>query len=255
MSNVRWAARDIALDESDVARTEGATAWSTSLGAIYETEPDAIAEVLPKPLTPSQPTVRISISQVEMENGNRFGAAWFGVRARHGDVEGSYALTMPMSSEAAVIGGREMYGEPKKLADVVVERDGDRVRGAVTRYGITYIELRGEVTGELDPYDEQKVDFYFKFLIAPDARGFDDDPSLVHCTKEAVIRRAENVTGEVILRDSPVDPVADFPVLKLISMNATERRTRQSGRIVERVPAEWIVPFVHQRYDRFEWRK
>jgi acetoacetate decarboxylase len=27
------------------------------------------------------------------------------------------------------------------------------------------------------------------------------------------------------------------------------RRTDQRGEIVSRVPAEWLLPFVHQRYD------
>ena len=33
-------------------------------------------------------------------------------------VEGTYQITMPMTTEAAVVGGRETYGEPKKLAQI-----------------------------------------------------------------------------------------------------------------------------------------
>jgi len=54
-----------------------------------------------------------------------FGAGTFAVEAMHGDILGGYPLVMPMTTEQAVVGGRETYGEPKKLADVTLQRDGD----------------------------------------------------------------------------------------------------------------------------------
>ena len=54
-----------------------------------------------------------------------FGAGWFGVRARHGSVEGEYALFMPMTTEQATVGGRETFGEPKKIGGVSIDVDGD----------------------------------------------------------------------------------------------------------------------------------
>ncbi len=73
-----------------------------------------------RPLEPSAATARLRIAVVDMGTGlPTFGAGWFGVRARHGDVEGEYALFMPMSTEQATIGGRETFGEPKKIAQLV----------------------------------------------------------------------------------------------------------------------------------------
>ena len=44
-------------------------------------------------------------------------------------------------------------------------------------------------------------------------------------------------------------PIADFPVHRIVSFEYAEITTAQSGEIVDRVPAEWILPFMHQRYD------
>ncbi len=52
---------------------------------------------------------------------------------------------MPMTTEQAMIGGRETFGEPKKLADIVLERDGGTVRGSFTRMGTTFVEVAGEI--------------------------------------------------------------------------------------------------------------
>ena len=55
--------------------------------------------------------------------------------------------------------------------------------------------------------------------------------------------------GEVILGDSPLDPLSDLPVKKLVSINLSQRATVVSARTVGTVPAENLIPFVHQRYD------
>jgi hypothetical protein len=53
----------------------------------------------------------------------------------------------------------------------------------------------------------------------------------------------------VILRESPFDPVADLPVRRLVGITTAERLSIQRGEIHSRVPGEWLLPFVHQRYD------
>ena len=55
--------------------------------------------------------------------------------------------------------------------------------------------------------------------------------------------------GEVILRESRFDPVADLVVRQLVEITYSERRSAQRAEIVGRVPGEWLLPFVHQRYD------
>jgi acetoacetate decarboxylase len=227
-------------------------AWSTSLTAQYLTDPDLVAAVLPKPLEPTdEPIVKVSIATVDL--GGRFppfGAGTFGVAARHDGLEGFYPLFMPMTTEQAVVGGRETFGEPKKLAEVELTRDGDRVTGSVTRMGVTIIEITGRVTAELaPPPDIERTDFYFKFLPAPHGTGFDADPSLVYCKRAETNRKLESIDGGVVLTDSRFDPVADLAVKELTEITLSERQSSQSGQIITTVPAEWLRPFVHQRYD------
>lgn len=110
--------------------------------------------------------------------------------------------------------------------------------------------VRGTVTGELPlPEPARRTDFYFKFLPAVDGSGFDTDPALVHCLRRERTRRLERVDGEVVLRESPYDPVADLPVLRLREITLGEKTTGQSGRVVERVDPDALLPYVHQRYD------
>jgi acetoacetate decarboxylase len=252
MSRVRYGARTAdELNNREVQATK-VGAWSSALTATYLTDPAVVAAVLPPPLEPpAEPTVKVSISRVDLGRGlPPFGAGTFAVAARHGTTEGFYPLLMPLSTEQAVIGGRETFGEPKKLAQVTQERYGDRIVGTVARMGVTIIEIAGTVTGELPPpAAADRIDFYFKFLPSPDGVGFDADPSLVYCHRETETGAHEAVDGTVTLSDSRFDPVADLPVVGDVSITFSQRRSQQRGEIVATVSGDDLRPFVHQRYD------
>ena len=116
-------------------------------------------------------------------------------RRRHEGTEGWYALLMPMTTEQSVIGGRETFGEPKKLGQVALDRDGDRVRAPIARLGTTIVEISGTVGAPIETTDGTRTDFYFKFLLAPDGKGFDDEPSLVYCHRDETTREAHRSTA------------------------------------------------------------
>ncbi|MER7760060.1 acetoacetate decarboxylase family protein [Streptomyces sp. NPDC097619] len=251
MARVRYGARTEA--EIAAAREKNAKIpdiWSTGVVAVWETDPDVVAAVLPPPLKPAEePLVRAAISTVDLP-GYPLGAGSVAVAARHGSVTGWYPLVMPMTHERALTGGREVFGEPKKLGEVTVERDGLVVRAALARHGIAFVEVRGAVDRALPlPEPEPKTDFYFKFLPAVDGSGLESEPVLVHCVRNERIRKLENVTGDVVLRESMYDPVADLTVRRLVGITIGEKTTDQQGRVVERVSADALLPYVHQRYD------
>jgi acetoacetate decarboxylase len=252
MTRIRYAARSLdQLRNREVEATKVDT-WATTLVATYETDPDLIAAVLPPPLSPpTEPLVRVTVATVDVGRGYPiFGAGTFAVHARHEGVDGDYALVMPMTTEQAVVGGRETFGEPKKLAEIDLVRDGDAVRGSFTRMGTRFLEISGRVTAEATPTpDRTRTSFYFKFLPSPSGKGFDGDPLLVYCRRAEKTRTLWTVDGTVTLNESRFDPVADLPVGKLRSIELAERSSVQTGEIVASIPADWLTPYVHQRYD------
>ncbi|MEU3373083.1 acetoacetate decarboxylase family protein [Streptomyces sp. NPDC006711] len=251
MARVRYGARTEA--EIKAARTASSQLpdiWSTGVVALWESDPDAVAAVLPPPLKPAaRPLVRAAISKVDLP-GYPLGAGSVAVAAVHDGLEGWYPLVMPMTHERALTGGREVFGEPKKLGEVSVEREGLVVRAALARHGIAFVEVRGAVDGRLPlPEPARRTDFYFKFLPAVNGEGFDAGPVLVHCVREEKVRELERITGDVVLRESMYDPVADLPVRRVVEITIGEKTTDQRGTVVEQVDAEALLPYIHQRYD------
>jgi acetoacetate decarboxylase len=250
MAPIRYAARQPEQVRNREVEATSSRIWSKAITVVFETDAELIASVLPEPLEASQPTARLRIAVVDMGTGlPSFGAGWFGVRARHQDVEGEYPLFMPMSTEQATIGGRETYGEPKKIADIVLELEDDRLAARIARMGSTVAELTGTVGPEQSGYEIDKLDFYFKAFPDPSGAGLEGDPALVYCRRHETARVVRPVVGECKLLEAPLDPIADFPVNRVVSFEFAEIASTQVGEIVSRVPAQSFLPFVHQRYD------
>ena len=103
--------------------------------------------MLPKPLEPTDPYVRVNFAQVDMPTGP-LGACTIAVPCRHGDVKGTYDLLMVMTTEGAVLGGRETFGEPKKIGDVTLTHEvGDKLRFEVEASVDGRPVARGVLTG------------------------------------------------------------------------------------------------------------
>ncbi len=250
MGKIRYGARPPERVTNREVEATRSPIWSKAVTVIFETDPDAVADVLPRPLEPSVATARLRIAVVDMGTGLApFGAGWFGVRARHRDQEGEYALLMPMTTEQATVGGRETFGEPKKIAELSLDLDGDRLTGRIARMGSTIAEVTGTLGPEQAGYEIDKLDFYFKLLPDPSGVGLEGDPALVYCRRHETARAVRPVVGECKLLEAPLDPVADLPVGKILSFEYAELSSSQVGEVVERVPAEWLVPYMHQRYD------
>ncbi|MCP3983339.1 MAG: acetoacetate decarboxylase family protein [bacterium] len=227
-----------------------------SVRVSYETDPALVAAVTPRPLEPTErPEVCVTFSHVAMhitpEYTFEIGSAIFGVRTRYDGTEGIYLITMPMTTEQAVVPGRETYGEPKKIADIDFSVEGDRVCSKVTRMGVPYLEVQGTLGESLGA--RKLTDFGFCYKALPSCEqgaGFDSDPLLVQLEwkhTHSDVRKIDN--GELILRESPFDPVVDLPVRRIVSMEYEEGSSESNGRVLRSIPGDWLLPFLHGRYD------
>jgi acetoacetate decarboxylase len=158
---------------------------------------------------------------------------------------------MPMTTEQAVIGGRETYGEPKKIAAIDFRAEGEAVSARVTRMGIPYLAADGRLGADLGPREFVEHGFCVKALPACEkGAGLDGEPLLVRLEwrhRHERVRRVEG--GALVLRESPFDPVADLPVRRLVRMEYEEGTTQSNGAVLRALPAEWVLPILHQRYD------
>ena len=186
------------------------------LEVTYLTDPAIHAAVLPPQLSaPPEPRVRVHFTRIEVGGKLHEIVCSFLLDARYGDHVGQFCAVMPIDLETAISPSRETFGEPKKLAQMEFEREGNHIHASVTRQGVTIIEVVGDVTGPLavpEPYPVQQ--YWYKFLPAVSGHGFDAGPFLVTLHQTMKPETCERVEGKLVLRDLPGTPVADLPVLE-----------------------------------------
>jgi acetoacetate decarboxylase len=163
---------------------------------------------------------------------------------------GEYPLLMPIDLEPAVAISREKFGEPKKLADISFSRDGDHVSAGVTRQGVTFMEIAGDVAETLptpEPYPAAQ--WWFKFAPALIGNGFDYGPILIRVDQVRTHLSLERVEGKLVLRDLPSCPVADLPVIDIESIVWSVRTSTHEPAVVGPVDADAFLPYSYARYD------
>lgn len=226
------------------------------LSVLFRTDPDFVREVLPRPLRPAaEPIGQAFIARYPRTNfGVTYNEAAVFVLTSHRGEPGLYCLTMPVDDDVAMIGGREQFGFPKKIAEqITLNRDGDTVTGRVVRKGAEILSLGAQLTehANLDeirpPAMRRSVDldgqrcypmtcFLFKAFMSPDGRRFDYLPRLV---REVVLMRpADDLmtgTGKVAFHSSPQDPLGDIPVRDIIGVTyGTWTNTMLPAKVVGR---------------------
>ena len=177
----------------------------------YPTDPDGIARLLPPGIEPgSRPEVRLTVYHFPVAAEPERGLV-VNVAAAHDGVEGEYSLGYAIDQEQAVFLSRELWGQPKFLADVRYFRLGAQVEAAVTHKGHTFFEYRGTVVGDDAPgavtaVDEWWVKWARSVAMAPGT--YDLPPRVVHVHAEYRTAFQQALDGALTLRDSPWDPLA-----------------------------------------------
>lgn len=227
----------------------------TSLEVVYRTSPGLVPAVVPPPLAAAPDAkVHLRFTDIDLD----FGAhrwqekvGWFGVDVTYDGRPGEYPLLIPIDLEPAIAISRERFGEPKKLAELTMERTGQDVRATMSRQGVTFAEVVGTVTGEApvpEPYETRQ--FWFKYLPAVSGRGFDGDVILVQVDQVRSPVSVETVDAKVVLRDLSSAPLADLPVEELVSVQWTARRATAKPRVVGAVDPVAFEPYSFARFDR-----
>lgn len=221
------------------------------LTVYFETDPAAIAEILPPPLELAPNHVAIA-TVGEVGNSNCAGPyefATLGVRARFGDVTGTYGLSAPVSTPQAMVFGREHYGEPAKLTRVVFEQQDEHVWGSAERNEIRFLSMRGRCEHPAPGGRQEISDFHFKFSPRADGFGLDSPPLLVQVTTDLTVTTARRGRGEVVFRDSPHDPVIDLPVTQVLDAVYIEGHAYTTGRVLAEGDAEAFLPYAFNGTD------
>ncbi|MGO9452835.1 MAG: acetoacetate decarboxylase family protein [Candidatus Binataceae bacterium] len=254
MANTSWVKSPDQIKKIEDALAAPAFLDGRTLTVTYLTRPEIIRAVLPPPLEPvGEPLVSVGVGTFGGSNCvGPFAGGWVDVRARYKDIEASYCLAMPMSTDVAIIFGRELFGEPKKQGRVRLESDGDVTRGVVDRFGIPYLSVEARLTEDLPINGPSTSDrFHFKFMHSADGRGLEFDPIIVQAhfdTKLRVLRRGQ---GKAAFKPSHHDPLTELEILEFRGAVYMEGDIYARAKRIGTVDAKRFLPYAFQNIDDY----
>lgn len=220
------------------------------LSVEFLTDESLVAEVLPPPLRPTAtPAVRAMVGRWQSNCVGDFHGGSVYVAAQHDGVEGEYVLAMYMNWDVPTIYGRDLFGEPKKLAESALMRRGDAFRGWIDRGGVRIMELQGEMSKDTGAFDVTGYNFNFKARPAADGHGLEEDAILTRARFDVHATASLEGDGSVVLRGTAHDPLDEIPVRSVRGASYMECDLIGSCEAVATTPADVFAPYHHGRHD------
>jgi acetoacetate decarboxylase len=188
----------------------------------YRTDPHRLRAVVPEPLMVEEPVVKYEFIRMPNSTG-------FGDYTETGQVipvslagrKGGYTHCMFLNDEPPIAGGRELWGFPKKLANPSLHAEIDTLVGTLD-YGPVRV-----ATGTMG-YKHREADLAavkasllapnFLLKIIPHVDGTPRICELVeYYLEDIVLKGAWTGPGALSLNPHALAPVAELPVLEIVS--------------------------------------
>jgi acetoacetate decarboxylase len=240
--------------------------------AVWETTPAAIEKLLPPPLQPAaKPIVLAFVGNYPSTNFSLpYKESALFVKVSFEGQEVFYCLSMPVTDDMAMAAGREVWGYPKKLANIELQREGDTVQGSTERHNIQFMNVKANLTGKINdnsamdellglginPKGEYTISaFNFKHPPSPvAAETFDHLPRLIK--GETVFRPKTFIFAEVEVELTPseIDPWYELPVERMLGGFYTvgDNSMLRNGKLLAEVDSIEFAPYA---FLKWEWVK
>jgi acetoacetate decarboxylase len=216
----------------------------------FLSEPATIERLLPPGFEPlDRPLVTVMIGRYQSNCVGDFAGGSIYLGARFGDVEGGYALQMWMDTDHATLFGRDLYGEPKKIARAEIGRDGSRVAAFIERGGVRLVDVAVELRDEHPPSTVVRNTLNVKARPAAGRDGLEEDAIVVCAANED--RRDVHLDGSaaLTLTGTDLDPVDELPVVEVLRGTYVEGDASATLRTLGTIPAATFLPYALGRND------
>ena len=223
------------------------------MGVMFETKPEITKRLLPPPLELADASNgMIFIAQYPETNlGPGYNEAALFLRCQYKGEIGSYCLSMPVTREGRMHNGRDVFGFPKKLANIGFEREGAEAHGWAERDGIRFLDIKVKLTGSLPSLPPLGPNFLFKASPKIDLTpGFDGPVLLCRHQTDIDMKSFEIGSTEVTMQESAEDPWAEVEIVKvLVAYYMVSDNTMQPGKVLGEVDPELFIPHYYKMTD------
>ena len=227
------------------------------LGVMFNTTPEKIKELLPAPLEPTPSSSGlIFVAQYKDTNlGKGYREAALFLKCQYKGEEGTYCLSMPITDETRMVNGRDVFGYPKKMATIHLEKSGNEAQAWVERNGVRLLEVKARFSSQLPALPPTGPNFLFKAMPKIDLTpGFDGPVFLARQETTINLKKLELGMAQVKLKSSDSDSWAEVEIANpdtLMAFYMISDNSMLPGKILTEVDAESFIPHYFKMTDFF----
>jgi len=184
-----------------------------------------LQELVPKPLLPNPYNLMfIYIGRLNIESpaGGRYDylEAGIGIPVIFSKTPGNYPVCLFLNKALPIVGGREIWGWPKKDAEIAFTERDREISGRVERFGTVLLSLSARLEKKVDPIPSRPEMPWYLLKIIPSVRknAPPDVWQLVSTQNiDAKTKELWNCTATFELGTGPLDALGNIKVAEVVS--------------------------------------
>jgi acetoacetate decarboxylase len=195
----------------------------------FKTSPEVLRKLVPQPLVPNPDNLMgvytSSLNANDYQSGefsfpgrNYFEVALV-IPVRFDKTAGNYCVVMYLDKTVTGVSmGREIWGLPKKGAQITFDEKDRKVSSIVSRFGTPIIKLNFERVQKVEPIPPRPSTPMFSLKYIPSVKkdAPPDVMQLISYVSEWKRKEMWIGNGSVEFGSLPADPLGDIPVLQIV---------------------------------------
>jgi acetoacetate decarboxylase len=192
-----------------------------SINILFKTTPETLRALVPTPLVANPDSLLfIYIAQFNVVAPIPFSymEAGIGVPATFSDTAGQYAVYLYLDKAGAIAPGREIYGWPKKDAEIFFTEENEVISAQVAREGVMLVEAMLHRSAQIDPVPAQPGAPWFNLKLIPSVKK-NAPPDVMQLTSTLMESETKELyagSATLMLGSSVADRLGDIPILEIL---------------------------------------
>lgn len=210
-----------------------------SIAVAFETELEAALEALPAPLALNEPAVAVlSFYEYRWTTFGPYNEAILSLLVEHRGRPLNYIMHIAVTTEPPMLAGREIWGFPKKLAQIEFRNDRDMICGTLERPA--GIRLASAIVRPERPADGPSVappPCSMRLIPSAEENGRPLCAEIIETRAEIRVIEAWTGVGSIAFAESSrLDPWSRLPVKRVIGASYTlSDMTLGFGKVIDRL--------------------
>lgn len=187
----------------------------------FVASPGVTRRLVPEPLEPNPDDLMlVAVGDMHNDTLGSTKEAFVVVPVSDGATTGNFTVFLYLESDACITSGREIWGWPKKQAQIETRDSGDRHEAVVRRAGRELIRISVDAGGDVRPEDLGLSPVWFNLKVIPSVIE-DAPPEVMQITattfRDLAVTSARGGAARLSLGGGGEDPLADLiPVREVL---------------------------------------